>query len=240
MYWCSTGIAGMDAPDHGRRALGVIAGRRHHRLAEDVALVGSETPLAARRALDRAHLGLAVDLGTALARRIRQQHGDVGRVDVAVGRVKERAYQPFHVDEREALLDLRGPPPLVGHADRIGGRGIGLELLHALARARHAQIADALEADVAPPLGGKALVELERVFMHLAGRVGHVEERQEPRRVPGRARGQLITLEQHSIAPARGRQVIEDRAADVAAADHRHARMCLHCPRPLIAPARPV
>ncbi len=215
-------------PDHGGGAARVIAGRAHHRAAGDVALVGPDPPLAGGQALDRLHLGLAVDGGAVLARRIGQQHGDVGRVDIAVGRVEEGADQPFDIDQRKAVLDIPRAPPFIGHADRVGGGGIGLELVHPVLRARHAQIADAAEADVAAPFLGQPRIEIDRVFVHLAGGVGHVEERQQPRRMPGRARCQLVALEQHRVGPARRRQMVEYRATDGTAADHHHARLCLH------------
>ena len=64
--------------------------------------------------------------------------------------------------------------------------------------------------------------------MDLADRVGQVEERQQARRMPGRAGGQLLALDQDDIGPALLGQVVERRDADHAAADDDRAGVALH------------
>ena len=55
--------------DHAAGLAGEIAGRRHDVLADDVALVGDDLPLAARQPLDGGDDGVAIDLAAAFARR---------------------------------------------------------------------------------------------------------------------------------------------------------------------------
>ena len=76
----------------------------------------------------------------------------------------------------------RGRQPLEGDADGLGGRGVELELVHPRPGLRHAQVADDREAGVEAGLGLERLVELHRVVVDVAGRVAHVEERQQARR----------------------------------------------------------
>ncbi len=76
-------------------------------LADDVALVGDDLPLAARLPLDSHYGRPPVDLAAAIARAARQRLGEVGRLDVAVLRMLDRADDPVDVAERPDLLDLR-------------------------------------------------------------------------------------------------------------------------------------
>ena len=66
-----------------------------------------------------------------------------------------------------------------------------------------------MKADVLAGLGLEALVEIDRVLVQLADRVAHVEERQQPGRMPGRTGGQFRALHQHHVRPALLRQVIK-------------------------------
>ena len=78
-----------------------------------------------------------------------------------------------------------------------------------------------------PVSASSVLVERDRVFVDLADRVAHVEERQQAGGMPGRARGQLLALDQHDVGPALLGKMIERRDADHAAADHHRARLVL-------------
>ena len=104
---------------------GEIAGGRDDVLAGDVALVGDDQPLAAGQPLDRGDGGVAVDLAAAVARAARQRLGEVGRLDVAVLGVLDRADDPVDVAERPDLLDLGGRQELhLDPADRRGDAGV--------------------------------------------------------------------------------------------------------------------
>ena len=77
------------------------------------------------------------------------------------------------------------------------------------------------------------LVEADGIGLQL-GDVGVAVQRVEAaRRMPGRARGQLAPLDQHHVAPAGLGEMIEHRAADDAAADHRDLDMGFHEVAPL-------
>ena len=222
-------------------ALGVVAGGGDDVLGADLeglvggdevaALLGhhaaADDPLGAGPVV-AVDLGLADDLDAALAGALGHRLGDVGGVDVAVGRVEERADEVLGADERPALADLLRGQPLEGDADGLGGRGVELELVHPRPGLRHAQVADDREAGVEAGLGLERLVELHRVVVDVAGRVAHVEERQQAGGVPGRAGGQLVALEEHGVGPAGLRQMVGDRGADRAAADHHRPRMASH------------
>ena len=88
-------------------------------LADDFALVGHDLPFAARQALDRGDRRVAVDLRAALARAARQRLRQVGRLDIAVLRMLDRAENSLDVAQRPDLLHLAGVrnltsiPPMV-------------------------------------------------------------------------------------------------------------------------------
>ena len=82
-------------------------------------------------------------------------------------------------------------------ADRPRHAGVVHVLVPAVLGAREADVGADREADALPGLRLQRLVERHRVFVDLADRVAHVEERQQPGRVPGRAGGQLLALHQH-------------------------------------------
>src|SRR5271170_4621371 len=76
--------------------------------------------------------------------------------------------------------------------------------------------------------------------MQLADRVAHVKQWQEPRRMPGGARGQFRALQQHDIRPAFFSQVIQRADADNAATDDDNSSMRFHGMVPLGVAAREV
>ena len=191
-------------------------------------------PFAGGRALDRRDLGLLVDLGAAGARPFAQRHGQIGRRDVAVVGVIERADEVRRVaavaelDQRPELLHFLGRDDLEGHADGVGGAAVLLILVHAVAAGREAQIPGDVEAHVLSGFCRQALVEIDGVLVQLPDRVAHIEQRQEARRVPGGSGGELRALEQHHVRPAFVRQVIERADAYHAATDHHDAGMSFH------------
>jgi hypothetical protein len=97
-------------------------------------------------------------------------------------------------------------------------------------RLRHAQVAHHVEARVQARLLLQRLVEFHGVVVDVARRVGHVEQRQKPGRMPGGAGGQLVPFQQHHILPPRPRKVIGDGRADGTAADDKGFDMGLHGP----------
>ena len=103
------------------------------------------------------------------------------------------------------------------------------ELVHPLGRAGDAQRAAAMEAGRQAGLGGQDLaVEPHRMGAHLHDRGIVGEMRAQARRMPGRAGGQLLLLDQHAIAPAALGQVVEQRDAHRPAADDQNTRVLSH------------
>jgi hypothetical protein len=74
------------------------------------------------------------------------------------------------------------------------------------------------------------LIEADGVLLELRD-IGIAVQRMHPAgRMPGRARGQLVPLQQHEVGPACLGQVIEHRAADHAAPDHQDLDRIPHPP----------
>ena len=162
-----------------------------------------------------------------------QRHRQVRRRNVAVIGMVERAHDVLGVaavaelDQRPELLHLLGGDDLERHTDGVGRAAVLLILVHAVAACREAQIPGDVEAHVLPGFGGQSLVQVDRIFVQLPDRIAHVEERQQPRSVPGRSGGELGTLDQHDIRPFL-REVIERADAYRAPSDDDDAGMSFH------------
>ena len=215
---------------HGTHLPGPGACGRHHRLAGDVAPRGLHQPLAGAGALDAGDLGVAVDLRPPVARALCQCLGHVHRRDMAVVGVEEGAYQPLQVAERPEVADLVGADQLEGDADGVRRAAVVAVFVHPLLVGGEPEVAGAVEAHRLPGFRLQLLIEVDRVLVQLADAVAHVEERQQPGRVPGGACGELGLLDQHDVGPAELRQMVEHAAADDAAADHHHPRLIPHAP----------
>ena len=179
-------------------------------------------------------LGVLVDLGPAGARTLAQRHGEVGRGDVAVVGVVQRADDRGRVGaaaelhQRPQLFDALRGDYLERHADGVGGTAVLLVLVHALPAGCEAQVAADVEADVLAGLLRQALVQVDRVLVQLADRVAHVEERQQPRGMPGGSGGELGALDERDVLPALLGQVVERADAHHAAADHQRPNVRFH------------
>ena len=175
------------------------------------------------------------DLDAAAARAAGQRLGHVGRVDVAVGRVEDRADQILGAHQRVAPGDLPRGQPLEGHAAGLGGGGVEAVLVHPRLGLGHAQVAHHAEARVEPRLPLQGLVEADRVVVDVGRGVAHVEVGQQPRRVPGRAGGELVALHQQRV-PARPAQRVGDPGAHRAPAHDQRPNMRPHARRPHLRP----
>ena len=215
-------------PDHPSGAPGEIARRRDDVLADDVALVGDDFPFAARQPLERGHARVPIDLGPAVPCGARQRLGQVGRLDIAVLRVLNCADDAVDVAERPKLLDLIRREELDRDPDRLGDAGIVAVLIEPVAGAGEADVGDLAQADVEPRLGLEVLVERDRIFVDLSDGITEVEERQKAGRMPGRAGGQLLALDEHAIGPALLDEMVKRRNADDAAADHHRPSLRSH------------
>ena len=172
-------------PHHRAGLAGVVAGRAHHVLADDVALVRPYPPAPARGPRDSGHLRAPVDLRPAVAGAAREGLGEVGGLDVPVLGVDDGADEPVHLTERPDRPDLARGQEL--DADPDGARDPGMEpvLVHAVAVRRETDVADRPETDVLPRLALELGVQPHRVLVDLPDAVAHVEQRQQ---APPRAR----------------------------------------------------
>ena len=210
--------------DHAAGLSREIAGRRNDVLADHLALVGRDLPFAARQPLEARDGRLAVDLGAALARATRQRLRQVGGLDVAVLEVLDRANDAVDVAERPDVLDLAGREELHLDADRFGDAGVVMILVHPVAGSRETDVRHLAKAGVESGLLFESLVQRHRIFMDLSDRIAEIEQRQQTRRMPGRARGQFLALDEHAVGPALPDEMVKRRDADHAPANH-------HCPR---------
>ena len=215
-------------PDHPAGRPGEIAGRRNDMLAHHLALVGYDLPFAVRQPLDRGHRRLAVDLGAAFARAAGQSLREIGGLDVAVVGMLDRADDPLDIAERPDLLDLIWLQELHLDADRLGDAGVIVIFVHPVAGAREADVRHLAKADVEAGLLFQRAVERDRIFMDLSDRVAEVEQRQETRRMPGRAGSQLPALNEDAVGPALPGEMVERRDADHAPANDQSPRVRSH------------
>ena len=105
-----------------------------------------------------------------------------------------------------------------------------LSSVEALGGAREAEAAVLAEAGRLPGLGLEPGVELGRVLGEPGQVLGRAQLADQPGRMPGRARGQLLALEQQHVRASRAGQVVGDRAADHPAADDHRPGMGLADP----------
>ena len=101
----------------------------------------------ADRLLDIEHQRVAIDGRTACARTFGERLRQVGRLDVAVVRMKDAADQSIDVAQRPEFRDLRRRQKLHIDADGLRRRRVLVVLVHAIAVHRQAQVADLGEAD---------------------------------------------------------------------------------------------
>ena len=171
---------------------------------------------------------MAVDLRPAIAGAARQSLREVGGLDIAVLWMLDRADDSLNIAERPDLLDLFWLQELHLDADRLRDAGIVIVFVHPVAGAREADVGHLAKARIEPGLLFERLVKGDRIFMDLPDRIAEVEQRQQTRRMPGRARGQLLALDQHAVGPALPREMIERRHADDSPANHHSPRVRSH------------
>ena len=211
------------------RAAGEIARRRHDMFAGDVALVGDDLPLPARESSDRGHGGMAIDFAATLTSAARQRLGEVCRLDVAILRMLDRADDPVDIAKRPDVLDLLRSEELhLDPADRRGDPGVIAVFVHPIAGASKTDVGNLAQPDVEASLLLERLVKGDGIFVDLPHGVAEIEERQQAGRMPGRAGGELLALDEHAIRPAFLDEMIEGRNSDHAPANHDRPRMRPH------------
>ena len=209
--------------------LGPHAAAIDHILAGDRALVGLDPGHAAVLGQHARDLGVLVDLHPAFARAARQRHGHVGGIALAVLRIVDRADHVIDVEQRPLLLHFLRRDRLGDDIEPAQHRRAAQEFLPALLVGRDGERARLHEARRLPRLLLQVGVEIDRVFRE-PRQVGGVERRaHQPRRMPGRAAGQLLALQQDHVLPAELGQVIGDGAAGDPAADDDDPRLRWKC-----------
>ena len=154
--------------------------------------------------------------------------GRAGGVEVAVEGIVERAQETLGVDDRRELGDLLGADDLGFQAHVAMLRALAFQVIQALLRGRDGHAAGVMQAAGLAADLFQLLVELDGVALQRRHVGVGIEGVEAAGRVPGRARGQLGTLDQHHVLPAELGQVIEHAAPDHAAADHGHTDMRFH------------
>ena len=178
--------------------LGIVAGRVHHDLAADVALLGMDDPLApfARHARRRAE---PLDPCAERPRAAGQRLGELRRVDVSVGWIIECARDVVGLDQGVLRVDLLRPEKVERHALMATHPAGALEFLHPLPsvrqpdRSRDVVVHGVVDRCAKPP------VEFGRVALHVHDRPGSREGRAVPCRVPGRPSSKFVLFEEHTV-----------------------------------------
>ncbi len=215
----------MSRPDHGAGLARKVAGSRNHMFAGDVALVGLHKPFAIGLLLDAGDRGVAIDFGTTRTRPLGHGLGQVGWLDIAIIGMLNGADDAIGFAQRPDILELCRCEHVDLHADRLGDTGVIHELVPAVGRAGEPDVGDLAEAGMLAGFGLELAIELHRILVNLANRIGHVEQRQEARGMPGGTGGQFLALDQDDIAPALLGEVVKRADAHHATADHHHARL---------------
>ncbi|CAI8371084.1 MAG: Uncharacterised protein [Rhodospirillaceae bacterium] len=179
-------------PDLERGFARVVAGGTDDVLTGDgaglfgvvVGLVGDD-PLARVGALHIGHDRALEDLPAHGARALGQRLGEVHRCDVTIRGVPECANQTVGIDQRPQVLDFLDRQHVAFNADGVCGAPVPVVLVHPLLVHGKAQVTGVVEAHRLPGFVFEGAVQLDRILVQLADRIGHVEQRQQPRSVPG-------------------------------------------------------
>ena len=228
-------------PEQPCGALRVVPGRHDHVLGpvfesffsgdEIAALFGhaaaANNPFGSRP-LERVGLPLPMHCDSALPGPLRHRLGNVGRIYVAIRRVKERADKIVGPNKRISFGYVGRRKPLVRNADGLGCRRVEHVFVHSLLRLRHPKVAHHGESGTEAGLRFQGLVVFDRVIMDVAGRVTHVEQGKQSGGVPSRSGRKLVSLDERDVRPAGFRQMVCDRNADGSAADDKRSRMLGH------------
>ena len=167
----------------------------------------------------RRHLHLLDDARAARPRALGERQRDVGRIGLPVLRQMHAGDDALDVEVRVHRRDLGGRQLVHLDVEGAGHRREPQDLLAPLVAQRHRHRAALAEAGGEPGLGLEPGVEVGGVFREPGPVLARLQLPDEPRRVPGGARGELLALQQHHVGPAELGQVVGDGAAGDAAAD---------------------
>ena len=170
------------------------------------------------------HRRARLELRAEPARRVGERERQLARVEVAVVGDERRRDDAVGRHRREELLRLLRRHDLHRQAERLRPRRLAPQLLVPRLRRREPEAAELVPAGI---VAGQLLqlgVEPDRVLHHPRQRDRRAQLADEAGAVPGRAVRQLVLLDEERVRPALLREVVEDGAADHAAADHDRPR----------------
>ena len=186
----------------------------HHRLGLHVAAVGAHPGHPSALGVDPRNPGGGEDPGAPLACALGQRVGQLGRVEPAVGGQPGRAQHPLGGHQREQLGGALGAHQFQREPERVRPPGLAAQLLHALLARGQPEAAALHPAAVVPQLS----VQLDRVHHHAGQRHRAPQLAAQAGRVEGRARGELVAVDQQHVLVAELGQVIGDRRSSDAPA----------------------
>ena len=201
----------------------VHAGGGDDDLALDASLVGLDCGHASLLGLDAGDPGADLDPCAQASRGVSERERQLAGIEVAVVGYERRRANAVGAHRREELLRVRRRDDLHRQAERLRPGGLAADLLEPRLRRREPQAAELVPAGIVPRQLLELRVEADRVLHHPCQRDRRAELPDEPGRVPGRAVGELVLLEQHGVRPPELSEVVQGRAADHAAADHHGA-----------------
>ena len=214
--------------DHAPDLRRVHAPRVHDDVGADRALVGDDLVHPAVAQVDAGDPRALLDVGAEQAGAVGQGEGELAGVEVAVERDERGRDHAVGRHRREHRLRLGGRHELHLEAEALRPAGLALDLLVALARRRQPQPAELVPARILARLARQVGVEADRVLHHLGQADGRAQLADEAGRVPRRAVGEPVLLDQDDVAPAELGEVVEDAAAPDPAADHDRLRLVPH------------
>ena len=206
--------------DHGADAPRPQTRRVHDVLGRDLALLGRHEPLAVGQRRERQDAIVFDHLGAARAGGDRVRAGGAARIEGSLQGVIERAEHSGRIDDRDELDGLLGGQEAGVGVLTAQPRELGLQPPPPLGGARELHAAAHVQPDALPALLFDLGVEPDRVLLERGDACVAVHRVEPAGRVPGGAGGELFALEQRGVGAAAQREVIQDAAADDAAADH--------------------
>ena len=215
-------------PDHRAHLRREPARGVDHVLGDDRAPLGHHVPVAAGSPGDVDDPVAELDPGTAPARDRGHRHGPAGGIGVPVARRVGAQQHAFGVEQRVQPGDLVGADQVALRADAAQHALHVAEPVDLIFVGREPDRAAAMPARGLTRFGLQALVKPGGVEMRLRHVEAADEVRDQPGRVPGRARGELALLDQHDIGPPLLDEVVKERDPHHAAADHDDARVRFH------------
>ena len=132
------------------------------------------------------------------------------------------------IDIRPSRLDLVRRHGDDVDVDRAGNAGIVHIFVPAIPGPGHADVGDLTKTGVHAGFLRQFAIEPDGIFMNLADRIAHIEERQQAGGMPGRAGCQFLALHKNDIRPTLAGQVIKRGDADNTASDDDDTGFAFH------------